>query len=98
MCTQVVVDRPATVNNIAVSGPGVNPKYCRANTPINFKVDASKSAKGNLDVKMLTDKGENIFGGLFTGLRNLIYCNIYCEKILIVFQTRFIYGLKYFIR
>lgn len=55
---QVTVDRPATVNDIKVSGPGINPKYCRANTPITFKVDASKSAKGNVDVKMVTDKGK----------------------------------------
>ncbi|XP_022174560.1 filamin-A isoform X1 [Myzus persicae] len=54
---KVTVDRPATVNDIKVSGPGINPKYCRANTPITFKVDASKSAKGNVDVKMVTDKG-----------------------------------------
>lgn len=56
---QVAVDRPVTVENIVVSGPGINPKYCRANTPITFKVDASQSAKGNLDVKMSTDKGKN---------------------------------------
>lgn len=55
---QVNVDRPATVDNITVSGPGINPKYCRADTPITFKVDATKSAKGNLDVKILTDKGK----------------------------------------
>jgi len=55
---QVTVDRPASVNDIKVSGPGINPKYCRANTPITFKVDASKSAKGNVDVKMATDKGK----------------------------------------
>jgi filamin len=54
---KVAVDRPVTVNDIKVSGPGINPKYCRANTPITFKVDASKSAKGNVDVKMVTDKG-----------------------------------------
>ncbi|CAH1731357.1 unnamed protein product [Aphis gossypii] len=54
---KVTVDRPASVNDIKVSGPGINPKYCRANTPITFKVDASKSAKGNVDVKMATDKG-----------------------------------------
>lgn len=56
---QVVVDRPVAMENIVVSGPGINPKYCRANTPITFKVDASQSAKGNLDVKMSTDKGKN---------------------------------------
>ncbi|XP_008178841.1 filamin-A isoform X2 [Acyrthosiphon pisum] len=50
-------DRPATVNDIKVSGPGINPKYIRANTPITFKVDASKSAKGHVDVKMGNDKG-----------------------------------------
>ncbi|XP_025412899.1 filamin-A isoform X2 [Sipha flava] len=54
---KVVVDRPATADNIKVSGPGINPKYCRANTPITFKVDATQSAKGNLDVKMSTDRG-----------------------------------------
>ncbi|XP_025198820.1 filamin-A isoform X2 [Melanaphis sacchari] len=54
---KVTVDRPASVNDIKVTGPGINPKYCRANTPITFKVDATKSAKGNLDVKMVTDKG-----------------------------------------
>lgn len=57
---QVTVDRPATTDNILVSGPGINPKYCRANTPISFNVDATKSAKGNLDVKMSTDKGKMI--------------------------------------
>jgi len=41
-----------------VSGPGINPKYIRANTPITFKVDASKSAKGKVDVKMEIDKGK----------------------------------------
>lgn len=61
MCfSQVKVDRPAILNNIKVSGPGINPKYCRANTPITFKVDATQSAKGNLDVKMTTDKGKKI--------------------------------------
>lgn len=59
--SQVEVDRPAAVNNIKVSGPGINPKYCRANTPITFKVDATQSAKGDLDVKMTTDKGKQIF-------------------------------------
>lgn len=56
--TQVVVDRPATAENIKVTGPGLNPKYVRANTPMTFKVDATKAAKGNLDVKMTTDKGK----------------------------------------
>ncbi|XP_060856189.1 filamin-A isoform X2 [Metopolophium dirhodum] len=50
-------DRPATTNDIKVSGPGINPKYIRANTPITFKVDASKSAKGHVDVKIGNDKG-----------------------------------------
>lgn len=68
--TKVGVDRSATVDNIRVSGPGINPKYCRANTPITFKVDASQSAKGNVDVKMLTDKGKNtqFTGDVFTYL------------------------------
>lgn len=52
-----MVDRPATVDNIKVTGPGINSKYCRANTPITFKVDATRCTKGNLDVKMTTDKG-----------------------------------------
>lgn len=54
----MLVDRPASLNNIRVSGPGINPKYVRANTPIHFKVDAAQSPKGNLDVKMTTDRGE----------------------------------------
>ncbi|VVC42331.1 Hypothetical protein CINCED_3A018391 [Cinara cedri] len=54
---KVKVDRPVTVEDIRVTGPGINPKYCRANTPITFKVDATQTAKGNLDVKISTDKG-----------------------------------------
>lgn len=56
--TQVVVDRPATAENVKVTGAGLNPKYCRAGMPVTFKVDATKAAKGNLDVKMTTDKGK----------------------------------------
>lgn len=58
--SQVVVDRPANAENIKVTGPGLNPKYIGANTPMTFKVDATKAAKGNLDVKMTTDKGKHI--------------------------------------
>jgi len=72
---QVTVDRPATAaaNNVAVTGPGINPKYCRANTPVTFKVDATRcagAANGNVDVKMSTDKGkESVVHELFKRFR-----------------------------
>lgn len=58
-------DRPATVNDIKLSGPGINPKYIRDNTPITFKVDASKSAKGKVFVSMENDKGKKTWIVLF---------------------------------
>ncbi|XP_050427022.1 filamin-A isoform X1 [Adelges cooleyi] len=54
---KVGVDRAANANNIVVSGHGLNPKYCRDDTPATFKIDATRAAKGNFDVKMTTDRG-----------------------------------------
>lgn len=97
---QVAVDRPASVNDIKVSGPGINPKYCRANTPITFKVDATKSAKGNIDVKMVTDKGKItqivlfinfklfLYNYLFETVLGITIVNIHTEKNILVIVYR----------
>lgn len=38
-------------------GPGVEPNKCRANVPVSFKVDTSKSGKAPLGVNIRTDRG-----------------------------------------
>ncbi|XP_050531190.1 filamin-A isoform X2 [Daktulosphaira vitifoliae] len=54
---KIGVDRIVDANKVIVTGHGLNSKYCRDDTPATFKVDATQSARGHLDVKMTTDRG-----------------------------------------
>ncbi|XP_075219680.1 filamin A protein cher isoform X2 [Lycorma delicatula] len=54
---KVAVDSPVDSNQIQVYGPGVEPNKCRANVPVSFKVDASKSGKAPLGVNIRTERG-----------------------------------------
>ncbi|XP_054724113.1 filamin-A-like [Uloborus diversus] len=52
MCTEAV-----DASKVKAYGPGVEPNQCRAGKPLPFTVDASKSGKAPLDVKISTEKG-----------------------------------------
>ena len=45
-------------DNVVAYGPGVEPEHCRANVPLTFTVDASRSAPAPLAVEVKSDKGE----------------------------------------
>ncbi|XP_039299021.1 filamin-A isoform X2 [Nilaparvata lugens] len=54
---KVAVDSPVDSNQVQVYGPGVEPNKCRANVPVTFKVDTTKSGVAPLGVNIRTDRG-----------------------------------------
>ncbi|XP_069693768.1 filamin-A isoform X2 [Periplaneta americana] len=54
---KVPVDKSVDVSSVKAFGPGLDPKKCRAGTPLAFKVDASKSGKAPLGVTIQSDRG-----------------------------------------
>lgn len=44
-------------SKVTASGPGVDPKNCRAAEKLSFKVNAKKSARAPLNVEITDDKG-----------------------------------------
>ena len=46
-------------DNVVAYGPGVEPENCRANVPLTFTVDATKSAPAPLAVEVKSDKGKD---------------------------------------
>jgi hypothetical protein len=44
-------------NAVEISGPGIEPKKCRANVPQKFTVDAKKAGKAPLTVDVKSEKG-----------------------------------------
>jgi filamin len=54
---KVPVDNTVDASSVKAYGPGLDPKKCRAGTPLAFKVDASKSGKAPLAVNIQSDRG-----------------------------------------
>ncbi|XP_021916472.1 filamin-A isoform X3 [Zootermopsis nevadensis] len=54
---KVPVDKTVDASSVKAYGPGLDPKKCRAGTPVAFKVDATKSGKAALGVNIQTDRG-----------------------------------------
>jgi filamin len=54
---KVPVDKNVDASLVKASGPGLDPRKCRAETPLTFKVDASKSGKAPLAVNIRSDRG-----------------------------------------
>ena len=54
---QVPVDNTVDASSVKAYGPGLDPKKCRAGTPLAFKVDAAKSGKAPLGVNIQSDRG-----------------------------------------
>jgi hypothetical protein len=54
---QVPVDNTVDASSVKAYGPGLDPKKCRAGTPLAFKVDATKSGKAPLGVNIQSDRG-----------------------------------------
>ena len=52
------VDCEVDADNVVAYGPGVEPEHCRANVPLTFTVDATRSAPAPLAVEVKSDKGE----------------------------------------
>lgn len=46
---------------VKAQGPGLDPNYCRAGVPLNFKIDATKSGEAPLDVNIRSDRGQLTF-------------------------------------
>lgn len=44
-------------SSVRAYGPGLDPKKCRAGVPVQFKIDATQSAKAPLNVNIQTDRG-----------------------------------------
>ncbi|CAG0887475.1 unnamed protein product [Cyprideis torosa] len=65
----VPVDYPVDASKVVISGKGIEPKFCRANVPSEFKVDASKTGKAPMAVEVNTDKGSVL------SVRDLILCS-----------------------
>jgi filamin len=55
---KVPVDKLVDASSVVAYGPGLEPSKCRADVPLSFKVDATKSGKAPVDVKIQSDKGE----------------------------------------
>jgi hypothetical protein len=54
---QVPVDNTVDASSVKAYGPGLDPKKCRAGTPLAFRVDATKSGKAPLGVNIQSDRG-----------------------------------------
>lgn len=54
---KVPVDNTVDASSVKAYGPGLDPKKCRAGTPLAFKVDAAKSGKAPLGVNIQSDRG-----------------------------------------
>ncbi|XP_063219242.1 filamin-A [Bacillus rossius redtenbacheri] len=54
---RVPVDKAVDAGVVKAFGPGLEPTKCRAGAPLNFTVDATKSGKAHIDVKISSDKG-----------------------------------------
>lgn len=54
---KVPVDNTVDASSVRAYGPGLDPKKCRAGTPLAFKVDATKSGKAPLGVNIQSDRG-----------------------------------------
>ncbi|XP_043237014.1 filamin-A-like isoform X4 [Amphibalanus amphitrite] len=54
---KVPVDCEVDADNVVAYGPGVEPEHCRANVPLTFTVDATRSAPAPLAVEVKSDKG-----------------------------------------
>ncbi|XP_059469559.1 filamin-A isoform X2 [Neocloeon triangulifer] len=54
---KVPVDKFVDASSVTAYGPGLEPSKCRADVPLNFKVDATKSGKAPLNVTIQSDKG-----------------------------------------
>lgn len=53
----MTVDKNIDPKAVKAFGPGIDPVHCRAETPMTFKIDASKSAKAPLAVNLRSDRG-----------------------------------------
>nr|CAD7196862.1 unnamed protein product [Timema douglasi] len=54
---KVPVDKCVDASLVKAYGPGLEPSQCRTGSPLTFKVDASKSGKAPLDVKIRSERG-----------------------------------------
>nr|CAD7457190.1 unnamed protein product [Timema tahoe] len=54
---KVPVDKHVDASLVKAYGPGLEPSQCRTGSPLTFKVDASKSGKAPLDVKIRSERG-----------------------------------------
>ncbi|GAU93664.1 hypothetical protein RvY_05566 [Ramazzottius varieornatus] len=54
---KVHIDNPVDSSRVRAYGPGVEPNKVRANTPANFKIDATKSGRAPVAVDVTSDRG-----------------------------------------
>ncbi|GLH11660.1 Filamin-A [Gryllus bimaculatus] len=54
---KVPVDMNVDASLVKAYGPGLDPNKCRGDTPLTFKVDASKSGKAALGVNLRSERG-----------------------------------------
>jgi hypothetical protein len=73
---QVHVDNTVDASSGKAYGPGLDPKKCRAGTPLAFKVDATKSGKAPLGVNMQSDRGMWSFVCSTLWLKDKLGCKV----------------------
>lgn len=54
---KVPVEKSVDASLVKAYGPGLDPNKCRAEIPVSFKIDTSKSGKAPLDVKLRSERG-----------------------------------------
>jgi hypothetical protein len=70
------VDNTVDASSVKAYGPGLDPKKCRAGTPLAFKVDATKSGKAPLGVNIQSDRGIWLFVSVFFGMFNTLWLRV----------------------
>lgn len=56
---KVLIDYPVDATKVFATGPGLDAKNCRANVPLSFYVDASRSGYAPLNVDVKTEKSDS---------------------------------------
>ncbi|XP_049804905.1 filamin-A isoform X1 [Schistocerca nitens] len=70
---KVPVEKSVDASAVKAYGPGLDPNKCRADIPVSFKIDASKSGKAPLDVKLRSERGPLQHQPVITDLGGGIY-------------------------